>query len=212
MTKKSLLKSWGYKMKYINWYKHYTQTKKLEYNKDSVKRYLKTDEPYLNLLKKHLKPKSKILECGCGPSKTAISMTKKGFKITAIDKDKKMLKMGQNNSKIAKGRIKFRLIDFFEMSKKFNKNQFDCATHQGVLEHFTKKEIKKILKEQLKIVPKIIFSVPLKSKYSQKYYKDKIYRNLWKEKTWLKILKEFKIIDKKIVKQRTENLLIVIKK
>ncbi len=195
----------------IDWYKHY-RDKNLVYNKKYVEENLNLDKLYLELLDKYLKPKSKILECGCGPARTAISIAKKGFLVTAIDNDSKMLNFAKDNAKIANMDINFILLDYFKIKNHFKKDQFQCITHQGVLEHHNPKKIIKLLKIQLSISKFIIVSVPLNTPFNIKYFEDKIHRNLWTKKYWLKILKEFNIVETKTIKQRTDNLIIVIKR
>ena len=197
----------------IDWYKHYTETKKLSYNKEYFEKNLKWDKPYIKLIKEYIKPKGRILEVGCGPARTAISIAYKKFEITAVDNDKKMLEMAKENSKIAEVNINFKLMNMFDVNKKFEKDFFDCVAHQGVLEHFKKRKIIRAIKKQLYISPFIIFSVPLNTKFNHKYFRDNIYRNLWSKKKWIRdILKDFKIIENKQVRQRSDNLLIVIKR
>lgn len=197
----------------IDWYKHYTETKKLNYDKEYFKKNLKIDKSYIELIKKYIKSRGKILEIGCGPAKTAISIAYEKFDVIAIDDDKRILEMAKENAKIAEVNIQFKLMNIFDINKKFKKDFFDCVTHQGLLEHFKKRKIIKAIKKQLYVAPFIIFSVPLNTKFNQKYFKDNIYRNLWSKKKWIRdILKDFKIIENKQVRRRSDNLLIVIKK
>ena len=179
----------------IDWYKHYTETKKLDYNKEYFKKNLKLDKSYVELIKKYIKPKGRILEVGCGPARTAISLAYEKFNVTAIDKDKRILEIAKENSKIAEVNINLKLMNMFNIDKEFKKNSFDCITHQGVLEHFERRKILSALKKQLEVSPFIIFAIPLNTKFNQEYFKDNIYRNLWSEKKWIRdILKDFKII------------------
>lgn len=197
----------------IDWYNHYINKKEFKYSKDEFEKNLKLDQPYLSLLKKYLRPKSKILECGCGLARTAISMANEGFSVVCLENQEKMLNLAKENSRIAGVRMNFILMDFFDIDKKFKESSFDCITHQGVLEHYTKIEIKEILKKELMISPLIIFSVPIKTDFNSGYFKDNNYRNLWSGKIWLtEILKGFNVVESKEVKQRSDNLLIVIKR
>jgi 2-polyprenyl-3-methyl-5-hydroxy-6-metoxy-1,4-benzoquinol methylase len=198
----------------IDWYKVYTEKKKLSYNKKIFKKNLKIDRPYVALIKKYIGSKGKILECGCGPAKTAISISNSGFEVTAIDHNKNILNLAKRNAKIAEVGIKFKLIDFFNIDKEFEKDFFGCITHQGVIEHFPKNEIKKIIRKQLKIVPFIIFSIPIDTKFNLiRYSQDNVYRNLWSKNRWVNdILKDFNVVETKIIGQRSDNLLVVIKR
>ncbi|OQX71804.1 hypothetical protein B6D52_00180 [Candidatus Parcubacteria bacterium 4484_255] len=200
----------------IDWFQHYARKTKMVLDKKSFKNNLKTDKPYIQLLKKHLAPNAKILECGCGLARTAFSMTYHGFCVVAVDYNKNILQIVKQSAKnldLSK-KIKLLYLDFFDINKKFKPNSFNCITHQGVIEHYPKKEIKKILKKQLKIAPTLIFSVPLKTKFNEKkYFIDKLYRNLWAKEFWLNnIFKEFNVAETKVVRQRSDNLLVVIKR
>jgi|SRR3989344_962599 len=197
----------------INWFNHYKK-KKLVYSRKLFEENLKLDKPYLQLIRKYIKPKSSILECGCGPSRTAISIAFNGFQVTAIDREKQMIKFAKENVAVAGVNIKFEQLDFYKIVERYGENSFDCITHQGVLEHFPENEIKKVLKIQLKVAPRIIFSVPINSNFNKnKYFQDNIYRNLWSKEKWLDdILKGFKIIENKVVRQRSDNLLVVLRR
>ncbi len=199
----------------IDWYKHYEQKTGLIFDKKAVRNNLKTDKQYTQLLKKYLKPNAKILECGCGLARTVFSMAHYGFRVTAIDHNKKILDVAKQSAKNIGLSEKIRFIhsDFFDVDKEFKPRSFDCITHQGVVEHFPKNEIKKILKKQLKVSPMLIFSVPLKTEFNEKkYFADKLYRNLWIKEFWLTdVLKSFNVVETKVVRQRSDNLLIVIK-
>ena len=196
----------------IDWFKLYKINKKFKYSREDVRKNIKLDKPYINFLKKYVEPDSKILECGSGPARTAISMAKEGFKVTAIDNNRQMLRLGRKNTRIANVKIEFILGDFFNVKEIFKKDEFDCITHQGVLEHFNEEKIKEIISTQIEIARYLLFSVPLKTEFNKKYFKDDIYRNLWDKEKWLRTLSSFNILETKNIKQRTDNLIILIKR
>jgi ubiquinone/menaquinone biosynthesis C-methylase UbiE len=199
----------------IDWFQHYAQKTGMVLDKKAFENNLKTDKLYIQLLKKYLKPNAKILECGCGLARTVFSMAHYGFRVVAIDHNKKILDVAKQSAKnIGLSRkVKFIHSDFFDIDKEFKPKSFDCITHQGVIEHYPKTEIKKILKKQLRIAPTLIFSVPLKTEFNEKkYFADKLYRNLWTQEFWLNdVLKSFNVVETKVVRQRSDNLLFVIK-
>jgi len=199
----------------IDWYKHYAQKTGLVLDKRAFENNLKTDKPYIQLLKKYLKPNAKILECGCGLARTVLSMAHYGFRVVAIDHNKNILNVAKQSAKNLgfSRKIKFIHMNFFDIDKEFKPHLFDCITHQGVVEHYTETEIKKNLKKQLEIAPTLIFSVPLKTEFNEKkYFADYIYRNLWTQEFWLNdVLKSFNVVETKVIRQRSDNLLIVMK-
>jgi len=200
----------------IDFYEHYKKKGTLKLDKESFRDDLAIDEPYIKLVKKYLNNSGRILECGCGPARTALSLAFNGFQVTAVDYNDKILGVAKENA-INLGlddKIIFILMDFFNIEREFEKNSFDCITHQGVIEHYNEEEIKRILKLQINIAPLIIFSVPIKTEFNAKeYFKDSMYRNLWTEKYWLEdVLKDFYVMDFKVVRQRSDNLIVVIEK
>ncbi len=197
----------------IDWYKHYLEKGKLVLTKETLGENLKQDKPFLDILRKYVPARSKILEAGCGLGRTCISMSIKSYRVTAIDIDDRMLSLAQMSAKNCSQKIAFKKSDFFNLYKILKKNSFDCITHQGVLEHYSIKQIRNALNTQLKISPLVIFSVPIDSPYNKKYFHDNIYRNLWNEIFWIKsILKIFDIRYHKIARDRKDNLIVVLKR
>ncbi len=109
--------------------------------------------------------------------------------------------------------VKFEKVNMREIDRIFKGRKFDACVHQGVMEHFDEDEIPYLHKKQLKVAKKVIFSVPLKTKRNMKYFRGGLikYRNLWNKEYWVKnVLKDFKIIDQRLLRQRTDNLVIVL--
>jgi SAM-dependent methyltransferase len=196
----------------IDWYQHYLEKYSLIFNHKTFSENLKTDQPYILLMRKYLKPKARILECGCGLGRAAASMSFNGYKVTAIDHDFRILKIAKKNAEFG-GYINFILMNFFDIDKVFERDSFDCCTHQGVLEHYPEKEIRMILERQLVVAKYIIFSIPLDTKFNRAYFDDSIYRNLRTKNYWIdQIFNNFKLIETKTIRQRTDNLLVVIRR
>jgi 2-polyprenyl-3-methyl-5-hydroxy-6-metoxy-1,4-benzoquinol methylase len=198
-----------------NWYEHYTKKLggKLILDRKGFEKNLENDRPFIEILKTHVKHGSKILEIGCGLGRNTISMSLKGYEILTVDRDEKMLRTAKKNVKKWGKRTRFKKANIREIDKIFKNRKFDACVHQSVMEHFEKNEISFLLKKQLKIAEKVIFSVPLKTKRNKDYFKGGLikYRNLWSGDYWIKnILKDFRIIDHKLIRQRTDNLVIVL--
>ncbi len=196
----------------IDWYKHYLEKGKLVLTKESLKENFKQDRAFLKILRKFIPPPAKVLEAGCGLGRTCISMSLKGYRVTAVDIDERMLRLARKSAKNFSQKIIFKELDFFNLKKNFKKNTFNVITHQGVLEHYPVVKIRKAIDVQLAVSPFIIFSVPVNSKHNKKYFNDRIYRNLWSPDFWTKnVLKKYKVVYHKVVRDRKDSLVIVLK-
>lgn len=128
------------------------------------------------------KPK-KILEIGSGTGVMSIFLSHLGFDVTSIDNNKGVLESAEINNKKFNGKVKFKEADGFNL--KFKKDSFDIATSQGLYEHFSNKNIKKLTDEQLKVAKTVIASVPNKN-YPEK---DVGNERLMSSKSWLRLFK-----------------------
>ena len=166
----------------------------------------------LDEVKKH--PGAKIVELGAGDGRVAIAIAREGFDVTAIDNDKDLLRIAKRNARKFDGKMIFKALDFNDALKEFGADSFDACTHQGVLEHFSIQTIRKILRMQLQIAPLVIFSVPIDSKRNRRYfYGGLVMHNIWPAAFWKEnVLKSFEIVDSAMAKQRTDNLIVVIKR
>jgi len=197
----------------IDWYKHYLEKGKLVLTEESLKENLKQDQAFLKILGKFVPPPAKVLEAGCGLGRTCISMSFKGYRITAIDIDERMLKLARKSAQNFSQKITFKKLDFFNLNKRFLKKAFGAITHQGVLEHYPVMKIRKAIDIQLAVSPFIIFSVPISSNHNKEYFHDKIYRNIWTPDFWIKnVLKKYKVVYHKVVRDRKDSLVIVLKR
>src|SRR3989344_7712163 len=81
-----------------NWFNHYSEKyNRIILNEIMLKQVLLNDHFFIDIVKKYVKSGGKILEAGCGLGRTAISLSSKGFKVTAIDNDKDILKIAKIN-------------------------------------------------------------------------------------------------------------------
>ncbi len=82
-----------------NWYEHYTKKLggKLILDEKALKKNLENDKPFLEVMKTHLKPGSKILEIGCALGRNTVSMSLEGYRVVAIDRDERMLRIAMAN-------------------------------------------------------------------------------------------------------------------
>ncbi len=130
----------------------------------------------------------KLLETGVGGGSMSIFLSYFGLKITAIDNDDEVIKVAKQNNEILKGRIEVIKADAFKLP--FPDNSFDLVFHQGFFEHFSDDEISKLLTEQLRVSPSVVFSVP--SKY---YLSKSLGERLMSKEQWESILKNFNVVE-----------------
>lgn len=168
--------------KYKKWSDFYT--KKLTV-KDILGNYYSA-ELFEEILKR--KPKT-ILEVGSGTGAMGIFLSLLGFDVTSIDNDKKMVESCKEANKRFNSKVKFEFGDAFKL-----KGKYDLVFSQGIFEHFSNEEIRRLLDQQLKTAKKhILISVP------NSYYPEKDFGNerLLKNKEWVSLIKKL-CKDKKV--------------
>ncbi len=145
-----------------SWYEIYIN--EIE-EKGSISNYvndkIKTKKNLIELIKKY-SPNKKIIEAGSGTGVLSTYLASIGFNSLAIDIDKDILKLSKNiaNQYGAKNKPKFKIDSILDL--KYNKEEFDVSFSNGVLEHFTDKEIITTLKKQMEIAKVVIVGIPTK--------------------------------------------------
>ena len=82
-----------------------------------------------------------------------------GYKVTSIDNDREILASVKENNKKFNGRLNLKYADAFKLP--FTKEEFDVTISQGFFEHFSNRDIKKLIDEQLRVSRKaVIISIP----------------------------------------------------
>lgn len=169
--------------------------------KGSISNYIndkiKTKKNLINLIKKY-SPNKKIIEAGCGTGILSTYLASQGFESTAIDIDKDILNLSKKISKEygAKTTPKFMIDSILEL--KYKKNEFDVSFSNGVLEHFSDKDIIKTLKKQMNIASTVIVGIPTK------YFDDD--EAMYGDERFLKIKYWRKMIEKsggKIIEEKS---------
>ena len=144
------------------WYEIYV--KEIE-EKGSILNYvndkIKTKKNLIKLIKKYSANK-KIIEAGSGTGVLSTYLASIGFDSLAIDIDKDILQLSKYiaNQYESKNKPKFKIDSILDL--KYNKEEFDVSFSNGVLEHFTDKEIITTLKRQMKIAKIVIVGIPTK--------------------------------------------------
>lgn len=194
-------------MKKNAWYRAFNSSMNIVFTKKDFQNYKKMVLKDLKYYNRYLKIHSRILDLGCGLGCTAVPLSALGYKVVGIDNDIKVVEAAKQNAKNFGKDIKIIRGDILRADKIFKKNSFDVCLSGGLLEHFNKDKIRKTIKQQLRIAPLVIASMPVKTKRTMKHYgftektalnnisHDGIYRNFWSKNEWVSdVLKEFNVI------------------
>lgn len=133
--------------------------------KGSISNYvndkIKTKKNLINLIKKY-SPNKKLIESGSGTGILSTYLASLGFDSVAIDIDKDILNLSKKIAKEygAKNKPKFMIDSILKLN--YKNKEFDVSFSNGVLEHFSDKEIIKTIKKQLKIANTVIVGIPTK--------------------------------------------------
>ena len=122
---------------------------------------IKTKKNLIDLIKKY-SPNNKIIEAGSGTGILSTYLASIGFDSLAIDIDKDILNLSKKIAKEynAKNKPIFKIDSI--LSLEYKKNEFDVSFSNGVLEHFSDKEILQTLKKQMRIAKTVIVGIPTK--------------------------------------------------
>lgn len=119
----------------------------------------------INLVTKYAN--KNIIECGSGTSVVSIYLASLGYEVTAVDIEddvirlsKKLAKDYYNTLEDCKPKLNFEKKSIFELG--YEKDSFDVAFSNGVLEHFTDEKIMQIIKQQLYVAKTTIVGIPTK--------------------------------------------------
>ena len=152
-----------------------------EYTKSDLFRFTRSYLKYFDYI---LNSKAEtILEVGIGSGMHTILLSLLGFEITGIDNDEEILKRAEKYNREWGGKAKILKMDGFDL--KFPSKGFDLVISEGLLEHFTDKEIGQLLKEQLRVGKEVAISVPSIG-YPNRDFGDE---RLIKKEKWLDIIK-----------------------
>lgn len=168
--------------------------------KGSISNYvndkIKTKKNLIDLINKY-SPNKKIIEAGSGTGILSTYLASLGFDSVAIDIDKDILNLSKKiaNEYGAKNKSKFMIDSILKLN--YKDKEFDVSFSNGVLEHFSDKEIIKTIKKQLKIANTVIVGIP--TKYfddNEAMYGDERFLKL---KFWREIISQAggKIIEEK---------------
>jgi len=144
-------------------------------------------KPFLVEITSSAKKNKEILEVGSGSGALSAFLSHLGYKTISIDNDEGVLNIARQNNAYLNGKVTFQKADAYRLP--FRDNSFDVCFSQGFFEHFEDKDIKELLKEQLRVAKVVIFSVPT-FWYPRQDFGDE---SLMKKEDWLQILSPFNV-------------------
>lgn len=118
-----------------------------------------------------------VLEVGVGGGSTSIFLTYLGIKVTAIDNNAGVIASAARNNDRLGGKLEFREADAFRLP--YPDDSFDLVCHQGFFEHFEDGDIVRLAREQLRVAPTVVFSVPTRYYLSRALGERLLTRRQW---------------------------------
>ncbi len=131
---------------------------------------------------------NKVLEVGTGSGGMSIFLSWLGISIVGIDIDPEVVNKAILEANQLHSPAKFEVADTFQLP--YGENAFDLIFHQGLLEHFSDDDIRRMLTEQLRVARRVVLSVP-NSWYPRKDFGDE---RLMSKHRWESILSSFNIV------------------
>lgn len=127
---------------------------------DYIYNKLKTKKKIIKLIDKYA-TNNEVMELGSGTGVLALYISTIGKHVIALDKDIDMINLSKTYflDKFPNGNIEYLCDDIRNLKKK---QRFDVCYSIGILEHYSDKEILKIIKKQLRICNFVIFGIPTK--------------------------------------------------
>lgn len=110
----------------------------------------------------HLARGGRALEVGVGTGYLSIHLSRQGVEAVGIDLDEDIVDQAILANAVLGGGARFGVGDAFELSRLLNGQRFNVIFHQGLLEHFSDEDIRRLLEEQIAIGDYVLFSVPSK--------------------------------------------------
>ncbi|MFH1835708.1 MAG: class I SAM-dependent methyltransferase [Methanobacteriota archaeon] len=185
-----------------DWYERFREDGKLYLTDESFKIAREAVEEDLPIYMKYIEKGASILEAACGPGYTAIPLSHH-FKVTGFDRDERVLEAARENAEKFGNDINFRVVDFFEIVDVFGKDSYDAVSSGGVLEHFPKDKIGKLLDAQLEVAPVVFAQMPLFTKEQVRHIGHKIEAFAYTREDWLEdLLSDYNVVEHRTLPER----------
>jgi SAM-dependent methyltransferase len=190
-----------------SWFESFGDSMNVIFTSEDFDAYHEMVKEELPVYEKYLVKGDNILDLGCGLGCTSVPLSKEGYEVVGIDNDPRVIRAAKENGRNFGNKIRFRLMDVFDIDAEFRKGSFEACIHGGLLEHFPKNRIRALMNKQLLVAPLIICSVPVKTPATLAHYgieeeenretgKDGVKRNLWTKEEWMSdVLKGYNIVE-----------------
>jgi len=181
-----------------DWYTKFRDSNRLEFTEEGFQKAMDALEEDLPLYLEYMDEGDRVLECCCGPGYTAIPLSH-FFKVTAVDRNPRILEAARENAARYGRDISFRKMDVFDLLDEYGEDSFKACSSGGVLEHFQKEDIHRLLDIQLKLAPNVFAMMPLFTKEEAADITEYgIETHHYTHTDWMQdILKDYKVLEHK---------------
>lgn len=115
-------------------------------------------QPLYGTIDHYLSPGGRILDVGCGLGFNDIYLASKGYQVTGIDNEHRVIESSLASAKKMETNVDFKVGDAFDLSDEYGKH--DLVYSLGVLEHFDRHVTVQLLKEQMKCGKYVLIEIP----------------------------------------------------
>ena len=137
-----------------SWNEYYT-----DWHKKDYERHIKAWKGLCHRVARSTPKGGKILEVGSGTGMMSIYLSSMGFRAIGTDSNAVQVKRATNLARELNSKAKFRQMDLFSLDH--GKGKMDTAFSQGLLEHYSDQDIKRMINKQFEVANVVAFSVPL---------------------------------------------------
>ncbi len=120
----------------------------------SLERYINNIWDHKPLLIEVASGGRNILEVATGTGNLSVFLSHLSYNVVSVDNNDGVLKIVQQNIANFKGGVTFKKADAFNLP--FDDYSFDVCFSQGFFEHFADDDIRKLLREQLRVSRKVV--------------------------------------------------------
>ena len=176
------------------------------FSPEQFARYRRAVESALPFYERHLSPGARILELGCGLGVSSIPLSTFGYRVVGVDHDPRVVYAARRNAQRFGTDYRVVLGDVFDIERRFGPDSFDACDSGGLLEHFDRSRIRRLVGAQLRLAPRVLATMPVRTADTLTAYgvdeehaeanvdRYGIYRNFWDEPTWLHdVLRGFRV-------------------